>query len=64
MLSKTHLAIGVASSLTILAPDTLQELCPIVIGASVGSINNGAATQRNFLPKVTITYTISGVGYE
>lgn len=38
MLSKTHLAIGVASSLTILAPDTLQELCPIVIGASVGSI--------------------------
>ena len=38
MLSKTHIAIGVASSLTILAPETIQELCPIVIGASVGSI--------------------------
>ncbi|MBP5594126.1 MAG: metal-dependent hydrolase [Pseudobutyrivibrio sp.] len=38
MLSMTHLAIGLASSITILGPKNIQELCPIVIGASVGSI--------------------------
>ena len=38
MLSKTHLAIGLASTITILAPDTAQELCPVIVGASWGSI--------------------------
>lgn len=38
MLSKTHIAVGTASALTILLPRSLQELCPVVIGGIVGSI--------------------------
>ena len=38
MLSKTHIAIGLASTMAILAPETTQELCPILVGASWGSI--------------------------
>ena len=38
MLSKTHITIGLATSLTVLAPQTPEEVLPIVVGGAIGSI--------------------------
>lgn len=38
MLSKTHIAIGTAGALTILQPQTIENACPVMVGAIVGSV--------------------------
>lgn len=38
MLSKTHIAIGLATSLTLLAPQTPEAIYPVVVGGAIGSI--------------------------
>jgi len=38
MLSMTHIAVGLASTIAVLSPQTPTELCPVVIGGAVGSI--------------------------
>ena len=38
MLSMTHIAIGLACTMTILEPHTSSEMCPVVIGGAIGSI--------------------------
>ena len=38
MLSKTHITIGLATSLTLLNPQTPEEVLPVVVGGAIGSI--------------------------
>ena len=38
MLSKTHIAVGLAASVTIINPHTAEEIYPVIIGGAIGSV--------------------------
>ena len=38
MLSKTHITIGLATALTLCAPQTPEDVLPVVVGGAIGSV--------------------------